>query len=476
MQIVNFGGNVKFTPKHIYYPKTEKEVLDILNRHKNGKIRVAASGHAWSDAIVSKDVILDMRYLNRVEIEKTKEGVWAKVEAGCKLQSMLDQIHKQTEYTVPTLGGIKKQTISGAISTGTHGTGKSSLSNYMEEIRLAAYDNENNAKIYTYANGAELKAARCAVGCMGVILYVKFRLVPKYWIRENIIHYNSLKDVLESEKRFPLQQFSLFPFGWDYFVYQWEVIHDKKTGTPNLKSYIHRIIDFAVVDYFAHVILKTIIFFASSKRGSSNIIRLFYAKIMPRFMGHKRNVADESERMLTLAHYLFRHLEMELFIPKNNLKETVETIKILTDWFGGNLNKLDESFKKKLTKISFLKEIEKRKGFYTHHYPLFFRRILPDETLISATGGAKEPYYSVSFFTYLAPEDRSFFYEYCSFMAQILTKLYGVKIHWGKYFPLEYKDIAHLYPDLNQFKDLCRKNDPSGVFQNEFTKIALGFK
>jgi hypothetical protein len=35
----NFGGNIQFTPQQIYAPRTEADVLEILNYHAGGKIR-----------------------------------------------------------------------------------------------------------------------------------------------------------------------------------------------------------------------------------------------------------------------------------------------------------------------------------------------------------------------------------------------------------------------------------------------------
>ena len=63
------------------------------------------------------------------------------------------------------------QTVAGAISTGTHGSGKNSLSHYVEGLRLAAYDEKTGrARIFEITEGPELSVARCSLGCMGVIV------------------------------------------------------------------------------------------------------------------------------------------------------------------------------------------------------------------------------------------------------------------------------------------------------------------
>jgi len=52
------------------------------------------------------------------------------------LQDLLDRLHAMTDRTLPTLGVIKRQTISGAVSTGTHGSGRPSLSHFVTGVRI----------------------------------------------------------------------------------------------------------------------------------------------------------------------------------------------------------------------------------------------------------------------------------------------------------------------------------------------------
>jgi len=72
---------------------------------------------------------------------------FVRVGAGCTLQ-LLDKLHATTDQTLPTLGAVKKQTIAGAISTGTHGSGRQSLSHFVANVRIAAYDSAGRATIY----------------------------------------------------------------------------------------------------------------------------------------------------------------------------------------------------------------------------------------------------------------------------------------------------------------------------------------
>src|SRR5437773_206903 len=77
--IANFGGNIRFRPRHYYAPRTEEEVLEILDRHADGNIRVVASLHSWSPAAVCEDVIVDLRHFDRVQL--TRDRVTGEAQA-----------------------------------------------------------------------------------------------------------------------------------------------------------------------------------------------------------------------------------------------------------------------------------------------------------------------------------------------------------------------------------------------------------
>ncbi|HEX9722340.1 MAG TPA: D-arabinono-1,4-lactone oxidase [Candidatus Paceibacterota bacterium] len=476
MKITNFGGNVQFEPKHWYAPKNEREVLDILNRHAHGKIRVMASGHAWSDIAKSQDVTIDMQNISQVEVERKENGeVWARAGAGCVLQRLLDTIHAMSDYTLPTMGGIKKQTIAGVISTGTHGSGRPSLSHYMQEIRVAAYDETGKAKIYTYTQGDELRAARCGLGCMGVILSVKFQCVPKYYVAQSLEYRGSLEQILAEKEQYELQQFILVPYCWRWYVYTRRVSAGPPTGVDWLFAHWIRIYSLFGTDILLHLVLKTVVIVSFAEKGMIGPIRWFFGAFVPKIIERRKTANDFHEEALTLRHDLFGHLEMELFVPERTMQKAMEAARHVTAVFAGTEEEPPPGVKEELQRIGKLDELMRRKGFFTHHYPLYCRQVKLDDTLVSMTAGAKEWYFSLSFFTYLAPGKRERFYEFSKFMASCLVQLYEARLHWGKYFPLQYEDIKHLYPRLGDFRAICQKSDPHGVFRNEYTTKVLGF-
>src|SRR3954468_17919764 len=102
--IVTFGGTVVFTPRHRYAPHSEAEVLEVLDRHAGGTIRVVASLHSWSDDTVSDDVILDLAHFDQVRVENQGGEIWATVGAGCVLADALARIRADADATFPTIG------------------------------------------------------------------------------------------------------------------------------------------------------------------------------------------------------------------------------------------------------------------------------------------------------------------------------------------------------------------------------------
>jgi len=124
-------------------------------------------------------------------------------------------LERQSGGTLPSLGLITEQSIAGAVSTGTHGSGKHSLSHYIDEVRAATYDPATGKPVIrVISDGSELRAARCSLGSLGVIVSVGFWCRPQYQIEEHFRRYNGLDEVLAAETDYPLQQFYLIPWLW----------------------------------------------------------------------------------------------------------------------------------------------------------------------------------------------------------------------------------------------------------------------
>jgi FAD/FMN-containing dehydrogenase len=363
---------------------------------------------------------------------------------------------------------ITEQTIAGAISTATHGSGRHSLSHYMQEIRTAAYDAETGkARIHVWTSGDELRAARCAVGCLGIILSVTFRCVPKYLVSDRLERCRNLDKVLAGEQDYPLQQFYLVPWLWDWFAQR------RKTAVDEPRSRyadLYRRYWYLGIDVGYHLFIKLLVTVLRSPR----LVRFFYRWLMAPAILKNVTVVDHSDRALIMEHELFRHLEIEIFVPARHLREAADFVRDVLRAFDSPRAILSGTTEKALHRIGMQDALVALRGTFTQHYVVTFRRVLPDDALIAMTADSVEPWYAISFITYAEPRDA--FRGMAKFLLETMVRLYGARPHWGKYCPLTVADGQALYPRLEDFRRIARRVDPQGVFQNEFVGRVLGFK
>ena len=469
MKVTNFGGNLLFAPRHVYAPATEAEVLAILDRHSQGKIRVFGALHSWSPAVVCADAVIDLKYFKSVTVERGPDGaVWATAGGGCRIKRLLRKLHHLANVTMPSVGLITEQTVAGAIATGTHGSGKHSLSHYMAELRVAAYDPATaKACIYAWKNGPELRAARCALGCMGITLAVRFRCQPRYDVVETMVPCATLEKVLARESEFPLQQFYLLPHRWSYAVQRRQSRPPSRRMAWSLRTQFYRLYWFLGMDIGLHLV---IIFLAVVVKNSA-LVRFFYRHVLMRVTLNNQTFVDSADRMLVMKHELFQHLEIEIFVPARHVRQAAELVRAVVEVFDGQSATVPSTVTAALEGIGMKEELLKKRGLFTHHYPIAIRRILPDDTLISMASGTAEPFYSISFITY--GRERASFCDLASFLARSMTKLFEARLHWGKYFPLGSAEIKITFPHLAEFRQICSRVDPRGVFRNDFVERVL---
>ena len=440
-------------------------MIDILENHKNGKIRVVASKHSWSSLIKTEDVLIDMSHFDYVKIQKKNHETSVTVGAGCKVKKLLAELNRKG-LTIPSVGLIDQQTIAGATATGTHGSGKHSLSHYIQSVQVACFDeNGKYAKIEDITEGVALQAARCSLGCLGVVVEMTLPCIPQYYVQEKATFRDTIEEVLALEKESPLQQFFLIPHSWKFFIQKRLVsLELRRRGL----AAIYRIYWLLVIDLGMHLIMKMIVSILRSRR----LIRFFFRSIVPSLVFQNWVVTDRSDRALVMKHELFRHLELEAFVVRSRVLEAAAFVKDILQYADNSNHHLSELTNKSLEKAQLLDSLSSIKGRFTHHYPICFRRIMPDDTLISMASGVSEDWYAISFITYQEPRDE--FYTLATFLSNSMFEIFRARIHWGKWFPQTSEHLDQLYPKIDTFRDICSRYDPNGVFRNSFVEDKLG--
>jgi hypothetical protein len=482
-RVTNFGKNLDFLVTKRFTPANahEQRVLDILQQYRERSVRVLGALHSWSDVAYSHDVVLDLRQWCEVQIDPGQQTVT--VGAGCTLQHVLKTLAQQG-WTLPTMGSVTKQTVAGAIMTATHGSGKESLSHYVQGIKLATYDPQTHQPVILLlsgTNGADrevLRVARCSLGYLGVVLAVTLQCIPAYDVVETLELVNSIEEVLRPADLYPLQQFVYIPYAWQFYVFrrQESGASRPRTRYSTYGTQAYRLYKLVFVDIGLHALVK---FFAFGSPGW--LTRFFYQQVLPRMAlrGRYVTVTDTDQHTLTLRHDFYRHLEMEVFVPEASLGDALQLVRYITEIFASgraDIVTLDDDIVSTLHQVPGMTEaLKKGAGSYTQHYPIVCRRILPDDALISMTSGGSSAYYSLSFFTY-RPANPCFS-SYCHCLATCLVQQYKARLHWGKHFPLTYSEIKDSYGEetLQRFRQLCMHYDAQGTFQNPYARRVLGF-
>ena len=467
--VTNFGRNLTLTPKHLYTPRTEREVLDIMNRHACDTIRCVGRLHSWNAILQSSDVLLDLKYLNVVQTGNDETGKFAVVGAGCQIKHLISELKVSRQWTLPSLGFITEQTIAGAISTGTHGSGKHSLSHYVQSVRIAIYDPRNGQAVITeISSGDDLRAARCSLGCLGIILSVKIEARATYRVEEHFRVYSNIEDVLSAEQQFPLQQFYLVPWKWNYFAQH----RRETTDQASSLAWLYHQYRFWVFDVTLHLL---ILFLTRALRIAA-CTRFAFKWIIPSFVIRKWAVVSGASEQLVMEHELFHHIELELFVQRSKLPAAMNSLISSLETLGGKQINRPNSVTQLSNPESTNPDLDRLRGKYCHHYPICIRKVLTDDTLISmASPGAdpatkSEPWYSITLTNLHRGKNRSPFMEVMPVLTCELSQKYGARTHWGKLFGMSGSEIANLYPQLTTFLAIRKNYDPLNRFQNQWTK------
>lgn len=475
MAVENFGRNIRFTPKVLYRPRSEAEVLRVLEAHRRGTVRAVGARHSWNAGIESPDALVDLRHMRRIRLHEDRAQVT--VGAGCRIGELLAHLARRG-LTLPSIGLIGRQTVAGAVATGTHGSGRHSTSHYVEALRIACYGPGGAAVVRTVDSSGSgsagrrdpdlsLRAARCAVGALGIVLEVTLRCVPQYYVRERCVWLSGLDEALEREARAPLQQFYLIPHSWEYLV------HDRKVAARNRRAWaaaLYRVYWLLVIDVLLHLGIKL----TASLLRSRRLVHLLYRRLLRLFIVPGWRVTDRSDRQLLMRHDLFRHMEMEVFVGRRHLPDAIELTTEVLRAADDAQHEVSPGVRSRIEKLGMRRALSELRGTYVHHYPICVRRVLPDDTLISMSschGIEPEDWYAISLITYTEPREP--FERVASLIATVLARDFGARLHWGKWFPPRGSNIGAHYPGLSPFRKVRDEFDHGGVFRNAFLEEHL---
>ncbi|MEK4512305.1 D-arabinono-1,4-lactone oxidase [Paenibacillus sp. FSL K6-2524] len=418
----NWSGLVRGLPSSIVYPASIEEVVEIVKTcaAEGRKLRVVGSGHSFTRLVQTDDVLVSLDQLQGVIAVDSEKGI-AEVWGGTKLDRLGEELHA-FGVAQENLGDINAQSIAGAISTGTHGTGARLGSLATQAVGLTVVIATGEFIECSAEQDEELfRAMQVSLGMFGIIVKVKLRVVPSYALR-----YTSRKIPFSQ----CLEQLDLFKKENRHFEFYWfpytDVAQIKLTnktdevpGTPSRWS------------YWKVLLMENALFWVMSEccrfipRLCKSISRLSAA-----------GVPDVQE--VGYSHRIFatprlvRFNEMEYSVPADRMRIVLEEIRNAVDRYR-----------------------------FAVHFPIECRYVQGDDVWLSPATGRDSAYIAVHMYRGM---------EYADFFAKVedICRQHGGRPHWGKMHTMRAEQLRLVYPKWDAFLRLRQELDPSGVFLNPY--------
>ena len=180
----NWSKSLPATSAKVQTPKNLMALKDIISQSA-GAVRPVGAGHSWMPLVPSDGTIIKLDHFGGVfDIDKANQTAW--MGAGARLHDV-SPVLAQAGLAFRNLGDIDVQSLAGATSTATHGTGHylPCLAAEIKALRLITGGGDE-LEISATQNADMLPAARVALGSLGVLTHIQMQLVPRHKLHRRV--------------------------------------------------------------------------------------------------------------------------------------------------------------------------------------------------------------------------------------------------------------------------------------------------
>jgi FAD-linked oxidoreductase len=426
---VNWAGDQRCRPAGLVRPRSRDELAEAITAAAAAgqKVKVAGSGHSFTEAAMTKGTMVALEALSGVLDADPASGL-VKVAGGTLLADLNEEL-AALGLAMENLGDIDQQTIAGAISTGTHGTGARlrNISAQVEGLELVLADGSVR-HLSAGTNPELLRAARVGLGALGAISAVTLRCVPAFsLLRVDTPH--PREEVLDSfaERAAAHEHFELFTFPYDDSALVLE--RNRIDGPPRPRGRGAAYLNDVVLENWALGLLA-----GTGKALPRTIPAL--SRLAGRLASGSRT-SDRSDRVFVNQRRV-RFTEMEYGVPREAGPEAVRRV---IDWVRSNR--------------------------YPVFFPIEMRVAAGDDASLSPSHERATAYIAVH--QYRGMEWRPYFEA-----VEAIMDDYDGRPHWGKRHFQTAATLAPRYPAWNEFQRARNTLDPERVFANAYTDRVLG--
>lgn len=425
---VNWAGDQSCRPTEIRRPASQEELAEaVVGAARAGRrVSVAGSGHSFTEAAMTEATMIQIEALSGV-LEADPASGLVRVGAGTVLAELNEQL-AQLGLAMENLGDIDSQTVAGAISTGTHGTGARlrNISAQVEGVELVLADGSTRQLDATTPE--LLRAARVGVGALGAITAVTLRCVPAFTLRR-VDTPEPREAVLDAfqERADANDHFELFTFPYADSALVLE--RNRVDEPPRPRGRLATQLNDVVLENWALEALS-----AAGKWFPSRIPAL--SRLAARVASGSRTT-DRSDRVFANDRRV-RFTEMEYGIPREHGPEAARRV---IEWVRSNR--------------------------YPVFFPIEMRVAAGDDASLSPSHERDTAYIAVH--QYRGMEWRPYFEA-----VEEIMDSHGGRPHWGKRHFQSAATLEPRYPAWAEFQSARDELDPGHVFTNQYAERVLG--
>ncbi len=189
----NWAGNQVFEASAVAAPTSAERVAELVVRAaaRREQVRVGGSGHSFTPLVTTPGTVLDLRRMP-AEVVVDGSAARARIPAGMRLSDVGPALWREG-FAIANQGDVDVQTVGGALSTGTKGSGvrHGTMSSRMTGASIV----DGTGEVVRIGDDRPdlLHAVQVSLGLLGVVLEVELSVVPRYTLREQ----NAIMDVRE---------------------------------------------------------------------------------------------------------------------------------------------------------------------------------------------------------------------------------------------------------------------------------------
>ncbi|WP_226688718.1 D-arabinono-1,4-lactone oxidase [Ruegeria arenilitoris] len=401
----NWAGNQR-TQTPIKRPTSISELQQAVAQ--SGTLRVVGAGHSFTPIVAGGDRILDLSDIDLPVVgEVGEDKVW--VNANARLRDLSPALAGQG-MAFRNLGDINTQSLAGAVSTATHGTGRS-LPCLAAEITAAKLVSAGGDILTT--DDLPLEMAQVTLGMLGILTEAQISVVPKYNLRRRV-RLADLQDCIAKMHQNWVQnrnfEFFYIPFTGKAVELRHEISDAAESRAPR------------DLDMIAVKVLKL----ARNVGRLSSGLRDLLLRLLTMAQSDEDYVGESWRVLCSDRHIRFK--EMEYHLPPDVAQDVLQEV---------------------ITRLH-----RDHKDIY---FPIEVRQTAGDSACLSPFQGG--PRISIAIHTD-ADEDHQRYFD----AIEPLFVEAGGRPHWGKMHSLGFTELSTMYPDFDRFCGLREQLDPSGKF------------